>query len=141
MSKNSKVILSILFVGLFISVGWCAYQINQTQQAFAFLAERLTSEVSAESSGTSDAGSAEETPSSAAPSRSIEERLDSIFGRDSEGTKTPAADTAEGQTVYWVPNGKVWHTTPDCSTLSRSSDIRSGTIEESGKSRVCEKCG
>ena len=63
MSKGSKVILSILFVGLFISVGWCAYQINQTQQAFAFLAERLTSEASVENSGASDGGSTEEAPS------------------------------------------------------------------------------
>jgi len=43
-------------------------------------------------------------------------------------------------TVYWVPGGTVWHSTPECSTLSRSKTILSGSIAESGKSRGCYVC-
>ena len=46
--------------------------------------------------------------------------------------------------VYWVPKGKVYHIDKNCTTLRRSSDIESGTVEEaknSGKSRLCEVCG
>lgn len=60
-------------------------------------------------------------------------------------TQTPVPTVVErdpqGETVYWVPKGKVWHTTPNCSTLSRSKTILSGTIGESGKPRVCKRCG
>lgn len=45
-----------------------------------------------------------------------------------------------GQIVYWVPNGEVYHLFDYCPTLARSSDIYYGTIAESRKSRVCEKC-
>lgn len=68
-------------------------------------------------------------------------------GQKTEPEETPVQQYIETETdtqtetVYWVPNGKVWHTTQNCSTLSRSHDIRSGTIEESGKSRCCKKCG
>lgn len=43
-------------------------------------------------------------------------------------------------TVYWVPKGKVWHSTSSCPTLSRSSTVYSGTIAQSGKPRGCKVC-
>ena len=43
-------------------------------------------------------------------------------------------------TVYWVPKGTVWHSTPECSTLSRSKTILSGTIAQSGMPRGCRVC-
>lgn len=42
--------------------------------------------------------------------------------------------------VYWVPSGKVYHSTKSCSALSRSNNICSGTIAESGKARHCQRC-
>lgn len=42
--------------------------------------------------------------------------------------------------VYWTPNGKSYHTTENCPTLSRSKTILSGTIDESGKNDPCDKC-
>ena len=42
--------------------------------------------------------------------------------------------------VYWTPNGKSYHYDKNCSTLSRSKVICSGTIEESGKTDACDKC-
>ena len=45
------------------------------------------------------------------------------------------------RTVYWVANGEVYHTTRDCVSLKRSTNIKSGTIAQSGKKRVCSNCG
>ena len=47
-------------------------------------------------------------------------------------------------TVYWVASGKVYHVDKNCTTLSRSKSILSGTVLEAkgkGKSRMCEVCG
>lgn len=49
-------------------------------------------------------------------------------------------DSAAEETVYWVSSGEVYHSTPNCSTLKRSSNIHSGTIAQSGKSRPCKVC-
>ena len=46
--------------------------------------------------------------------------------------------------VYWTENGSVWHKTKDCSSLSRSKNIISGSELDaisSGKERVCKRCG
>lgn len=51
------------------------------------------------------------------------------------------AQVVQGQTVYWVSGGSVYHTTPNCPTLKRSSGIHSGSISASGKSRCCKVCG
>ena len=45
-----------------------------------------------------------------------------------------------GETVYWVASGDVYHSTPNCPSLSRSKNIYSGSISESGKSRPCKVC-
>lgn len=47
---------------------------------------------------------------------------------------------ASGGTVYWVSGGEVYHSTPNCPTLKRSSNIYSGSIAQSGKSRACKVC-
>ncbi|MCL1858309.1 MAG: hypothetical protein FWF92_03660 [Oscillospiraceae bacterium] len=56
-----------------------------------------------------------------------------------EATTAPPKIVTQ-EIVYWVPNGEVYHSTNRCNTLSRSRDIRSGTIAESGKSRKCSRC-
>ena len=50
------------------------------------------------------------------------------------------SSSANSGTVYWTPNGKSYHTTKSCSTLSRSKTILEGTIEQSGKYDPCDKC-
>ena len=62
------------------------------------------------------------------------EALESSGGGYSSGSNV-------GQTVYWVSGGSVYHTTPNCVTLKRSSNIQSGSISESGKGRCCKVCG
>lgn len=45
--------------------------------------------------------------------------------------------------VYWVPNGKSYHSIEWCYTLSKSENIISGSIDEAiekGKTDPCSKC-
>lgn len=44
------------------------------------------------------------------------------------------------ETVYWTPNGEVYHKTPNCPTLKRSRTIYSGSVSECPKSRGCRVC-
>lgn len=61
-----------------------------------------------------------------------------------ESVVTPAAPAPEQSAmVYWTPNGKSYHTTSGCSTLSRSKTILSGTLDEAmaaGKTDPCNVC-
>ena len=60
---------------------------------------------------------------------------------DGEVTSKPVVDT-DG-TVYWTKGGSVYHSHEDCSHLSRSTNVLSGTIEEAneaGKLRLCATC-
>ncbi|MBH9750893.1 MBL fold metallo-hydrolase, partial [Clostridioides difficile] len=42
--------------------------------------------------------------------------------------------------VYFTPKGKSYHSTKNCSGLSRSKKILSGTIAESKKNDPCDIC-
>ena len=51
--------------------------------------------------------------------------------------------TDNSRIVYWVPNGKSYHYRKDCSTLSRSKTILSGTLQQAldaGKTDPCNVC-
>lgn len=61
----------------------------------------------------------------------------------SESAVTPTPVPEQSATVYWTPNGKSYHTTSGCSTLSRSKTILSGTLDEAiaaGKTDPCNVC-
>lgn len=58
-------------------------------------------------------------------------------------TATPTPSTPVGNTVYWTPNGKSYHSTRNCTALKRSTTILSGTLEEAirtGHSDPCNLC-
>ncbi len=59
---------------------------------------------------------------------------------ESGGSKNAVTRQNNSRTVYWVKSGKVYHVSEDCPTLSRSKNIYSGTISQSGKSRACKVC-
>ena len=65
-----------------------------------------------------------------------------ITSSSGNGFRFPSTNnsTQASGTVYWTSGGDVYHSTPDCSALSRSSNISSGTISQSGKSRACKIC-
>ncbi|MCL2398764.1 MAG: hypothetical protein FWC91_03335 [Defluviitaleaceae bacterium] len=55
---------------------------------------------------------------------------------------TPATIDPQQQTdiVFWVRNGSVYHSTENCTSLSRSTNIQSGLRVESGMPRGCRNC-
>ncbi len=51
-------------------------------------------------------------------------------------------DEYEGE-VYWTKSGTVWHISKNCSSLKKSHDIISGSVndaKEGGKERACSRC-
>lgn len=94
---------------------------------------------------TSSDASSSDTPSSM-PTEEVSKPAKPA-GTSTQATPTQASGNAPShlagpstKTVYWTPNGKSYHTTKDCSTLSRSKTILSGTLAESGKSDPCDQC-
>ena len=69
-----------------------------------------------------------------ASSQKVEETLQETVEDTSSQVKE------ETSMVYWVPSGKVYHSTKSCSSLRRSKTIYSGTIAESGKAKHCQRC-
>lgn len=57
-----------------------------------------------------------------------------------QGIKPHQPQYADDQTVYYTPNGKSYHSTPNCSTLSRSKTILEGPLSQSGKKDACDRC-
>lgn len=58
-------------------------------------------------------------------------------------THTDKEGHTNDQIVFWVEGGSVWHTDKSCSSLLRSKNILSGTIDQAmkaGKSRACKIC-
>lgn len=53
---------------------------------------------------------------------------------------TIVEDNTKGDIVYWTSNGKSYHSTKFCPTLSRSKTINSGTQAKSGKYDPCDRC-
>lgn len=61
----------------------------------------------------------------------------------SESIAVPAPSPTQSATVYWTPNGKSYHSSSGCSTLSRSKTVLSGTLDEAiaeGKTDPCNVC-
>ncbi len=61
----------------------------------------------------------------------------------SSGSSSGSSGSSSGSgggTVYWVPNGEVYHSTPGCRSLSRSNTILSGPLASCPKSRPCKNC-
>ena len=54
--------------------------------------------------------------------------------------KTTSNNSTVSGTVYWTPNGSVYHKTKNCPTLSRSRTIYSGSVSSCPKPRPCKVC-
>ncbi|MFQ7524177.1 MAG: hypothetical protein ACLRLW_13140 [Terrisporobacter sp.] len=59
---------------------------------------------------------------------------------NNNSTNESQSSDNSSEIVYWTPNGKSYHTTKNCPTLSRSKTILEGTISESGKYDPCDRC-
>ena len=60
--------------------------------------------------------------------------------KNNKNTNIGQSSTNSSSKVYWTPNGKSYHSTKNCPTLSRSKTILEGTIKQSGKHDPCDKC-
>lgn len=54
--------------------------------------------------------------------------------------KAGSNNSSSNGTVYWTPNGAVYHSTKNCPTLSRSRTIYSGPLSSCPKPRACKVC-
>lgn len=57
-----------------------------------------------------------------------------------DNTTTNEQLYSSGTTVYWVDGGKSYHSNPNCPTLSRSKNIRSGPMSSCPKTDPCDMC-
>lgn len=76
--------------------------------------------------------------------QSLKQKLEEqkkIETAESSVTSNDTDDIDYETTVYWTPNGKVYHYSRNCPTLKRSSSISSGSISSSGRGRSCKVCG
>jgi len=75
------------------------------------------------------------------------EQLESIAQmiRDEQTAKYPDITGENGETLYcWIAGGTVYHRSTACYSLSKSTGIVTGTLEEAlaaGKERLCSVCG
>lgn len=67
------------------------------------------------------------------------EKLMESAQQSQEDEKAEAGDS-DG-TVYWVSDGEVYHSTPNCPALWGAKKVQSGSVAGSGKSRACRICG
>ena len=59
----------------------------------------------------------------------------------SAGGRLPNATSQNTEeTVYWVAGGECYHSSPNCATLKRSSNIVSGSVSSAGGRRPCKVC-
>ena len=85
-----------------------------------------------------------ETVTSSADTYSETTAVPEKASRETVSETTLDRNDKVSHTVYWVKSGKVWHTTKDCPSLSRSKSILSGSVDDAmaaGKERVCKRCG
>ena len=58
----------------------------------------------------------------------------------SEGSWSTESSRAITDTVYWVKNGKSYHLTENCTTLTRTKKTYSGSFESCHKRAPCNVC-
>lgn len=76
----------------------------------------------------------------------VESILAAISEKEAAVTeKYPAVTDDNGEAVvFWTESGSVWHRSRECSSLKRSTNIKSGNksdAEAAGKKRACSVCG
>ncbi len=83
----------------------------------------------------------EEVESMANAMRSTETEIDTEAEsrHSADGNALSGADVSD-DTVYWTASGSVWHTHADCGYLRNSVSVQKGTVEASGKGKLCSAC-
>ena len=132
-------ILAIIAFALILSLSSCAYftepgKINGGEK----LNEELLSEIRDEIFGSGGIFVEDEIEN---------EKQDGFVSGEIENNDT-VIENVEGEetvpsTVYWSPNGSVWHIDKTCRYLKNSNTICEGTVDEAkneGKEHMCSTC-
>ena len=90
----------------------------------------------------------EKTESLADTADTVTEATESSKNSEENTEKSESCDATEencddGDIVYWIASGEVWHLSQNCRYIKNKSFV-SGTVEEAmeaDKSRVCSACG
>lgn len=53
---------------------------------------------------------------------------------------TETLSSPDGEDVYWVRSGTVYHLTPDCRFIAEKEEVICSSAAESGKSKLCAAC-
>lgn len=91
------------------------------------------------SSGSSGSGQSEDKPNQNSSSSGNSSSSDSWGESSTTNEVTGSLD----KDAYWVDGGKSYHFTSGCTSLSRSKNIRSGTLQDAlnaGKTDPCNNC-
>lgn len=74
---------------------------------------------------------------------SLQKQVDAKKAAQEQAAREQEQEELESQsygTVYWTSGGECYHSTPNCPTLKRSSNISSGSISSAGGRRPCKVC-
>lgn len=127
--QNIKKLIAVLVIaGAFATLGGCAAGTDGPDVFYA--GETVTP------------GQIAEISRSLAESSSIVS--DTTTPHNAENNSASDSSNSADVIVYWTPNGSVWHIKENCSSLSKSTDIRSGSTDDAiaaGMERVCKRCG
>lgn len=95
------------------------------------------------SSGTTQGQSQTATPNHSTAKPQTGGTTDRGSGNWGEDSTTKEITGSLSRTAYWVNGGKSYHFTKDCPSLSRSTNIKSGTLQDAlnaGKTDPCNNC-
>ena len=70
----------------------------------------------------------------------VKDEFNNINPEENSNNSNSSSNSNSTDTVYWTEKGKSYHTTKDCSALSRSKTILEGKLSDSGKTDPCDRC-
>ena len=144
MSKKTFPLISLLCL---LSLLLCSCSVSFSDESTFYggqmLDDALLAEIRQDVLGKDDETSS--TKDIATTNSADSEAVTSSVQESTESNDDPGEDTSssDGETVlYWVENGEVWHTSPDCRYL-KNKEVTSGNRDEAvadGKKRLCSAC-
>lgn len=135
-----KKYFAVLVAFLLLLLSGCSLEAASSSSPSASPSDVFEDVFEPEESPLTSAFSSASSSASAEPAPTLSPSLHPSPSPTPVSSKSSVADPEQ---VFWVPNGKVYHSTKSCDSLSRSKTIKSGSVGEAkaaGKSRGCKRC-
>lgn len=113
---------------------------EEAEKAAAEAQAKAEAEAAAKAQAEAEAQAAAQAQAEAEAAAQAQAEAEAQAAAQAQAAQAQQNQQNVGGTVYWTPNGEVYHSTPNCPSLGRSKTILSGTIAQSGKSRPCKNC-